>query len=393
MVIVKKILVIPSWYPTPKNPLRGTYFREQAKFLHQSDVGQMVLLFGVEASSALLKFIWIYLLSLVKKRWPISKDLVLQNPEAYGFVIPKNRRIPDKYRVKLGVRLYQKAFLTLQSLGIQPDLIHAQSGMDAGIYAHAIAKKHNIPFVIIEHQVFIFHHYSREKAKMVLDAFKAAAKVAAVSQDQRRQILMNQPDCNPEVIPNLLDESKFAIVKKETSDKFRIITVSYANSIKGFETFFEAMSHLSKKSRDFDFTVIGNGLADGKDLFGQLMQKYQLEGVGKIIPKVIREDIPVLLASADLYVCSSIYETFGIAPREAMLCGIPVVTTANGGVEDCITQKTGLIVSIQNSMELSCAIIRILNKELNFDSNTIHDLAVNQFGKKSFFNKMNKFYS
>lgn len=390
---MKRILVIPSWYPTPANQLRGSYFREQGEFLNQSQVGKMVVLFGAESSTSFWKFFWIYFLSLVKKRWDISPDLVLQHPESYGFIIPKNRRVPDKYRVQLAVRIYQKAFLTLQSLGLQPDLIHAQSGMDAGIYAHAISKKHSIPFVIIEHQVFVFHHYSRRKAKMVLDAFKAASKVAAVSQDQRRQILMNQPDCNPEIIPNLLDESKFGIVKKEKSNKFKIITVMYANTIKGFETFFEAMSILKKESLDFEFTVIGNGHADGRDLFGELMESYQLESVGKIIPKVIREEIPSLLASADLYVCSSEYETFGIAPREAMLCGVPVVSTANGGVEDCICSKTGLLVPIKNPAELKLALEKVIKREFDFDPKIIREIAIRQFGKKTFSVNMIKFYS
>lgn len=361
--------------------------------MNQSNVGQLVVLFGDEASTSFLKFIWIYFFSLVKKRWDISPDLVLQNPEAYGFVIPKNRRIPDKFRVQLAVRLYQKAFLTLQSLGLQPNLIHAQSGMDAGIYAHAISKKHSIPFVIIEHQVFVFHHYSRRKAKMVLDAFKAASKVAAVSQDQRRQILMNQPDCNPEVIPNLLDESKFEISKKEETNKFKIITVMYANTIKGYETFFEAMSILQKESLDFEFTVIGNGHADGRDLFGELIERYQLEGVGKIIPKVIREEIPALLGSADLYVCSSVYETFGIAPREALLCGVPVVSTANGGVDDCISKEAGLKVPVSDSNSLANSIKKIILQKQQFNPAIIRQSVIESCGKNAFIDLMASFYN
>lgn len=389
---MKKILVIPSWYPTPANPLRGSFFREQGEFLDQQQVGKMMVLFGAESSTSFWKFVWIYFLSLVRENWPISQDFVLQHPEAYGFVIPKNRRIPDKYRVKLAIRLYQKAFLSLQSLGIQPDLIHAQSGMDAGIYAHAISKKHSIPFVIIEHQVFIFHHYSRRKARLVLDAFKAASKVAAVSQDQRRQILMNQPSCNPEVIPNLMDESKFGIVKKEKSNKFKIITVMYANTIKGYETFFEAMSILKQESLDFEFTLIGNGHADGRDLFGELMERYQLEGVGKIIPKVIREEIPALVGSADLYVCSSVYETFGIAPREAMLCGVPVVSTANGGVDDCISKETGLIVPVGDSKLMAKAILKIEMEEYEFSSTEIRESVIKQDGREAYIRSMKKFY-
>lgn len=391
--MVKKILIIPSWYPTPANPLRGSFFREQAEFLNQSNVGQLVVLFGDEASTSFLKFIWIYFLSLVRENWPISQNIVLQQPKAYGFIIPKNRRVPDKYRIKLAIRLYQKAFLSLQSLGIQPDLIHAQSGMDAGIYAHAISKKHSIPFVIIEHQVFVFHHYSRRKAKMVLDALKTASKVAAVSQDQRRQILMNQPDCNPEVIPNLLDESKFEIVKKGKTDKFKIVTMMYANSIKGYETFFEAMSILKTESLDFEFTVIGNGHADGRDLFGELIESFQLESVGKIIPKVNREKIPSLLASADLYVCSSVYETFGIAPREAMLCGVPVVSTSNGGVDDCISKETGLIIPVGDSKLMAKAILKIEKEQNKFSSTEIRESVIKQDGREAYIRSMKKFYN
>jgi D-inositol-3-phosphate glycosyltransferase len=49
-----------------------------------------------------------------------------------------------------------------------------------------------------------------------------------------------------------------------------------------------------------------------------------------------REDVPRLLRSADLAVCAPWYEPFGIAPLEAMACGVPVVASAVGGLVDSV---------------------------------------------------------
>jgi glycosyltransferase involved in cell wall biosynthesis len=388
----KKILLIPSWYPTPKNPLKGSFFREQSEFLQKERVAEIKILYGDERSTPFLKLIWIYGLSLLKGKWSIHRNLVIQSPEAFGFIIPKNRRLPEKYRVKLARRLYKKAYRTFEEKNWKPDLIHAQSGMDAGIYAHDISKLTEIPFLIIEHQVFVFHHYSREKAKLVLDAFKVAYKVGTVSQDQRRQILMNQPECNPVLIPNLVNEESFSLKEKEKDSKFKIVTMMYANTIKGYETFFKAMSILKDEGFDFAFTVIGNGYSYGKNVFGEWMEKFDLESFGKIVSKVEREDIALYLRNADVYVCSSDYETFGIAPREAMLCGLPIVSTANGGVEDSISGDMGLIVPVKSPKELANALIQVKENYSNYDPNMIRNLVIDQCGRKRFLNSMSNFY-
>ncbi|SFO47857.1 Glycosyltransferase involved in cell wall bisynthesis [Algoriphagus ornithinivorans] len=390
---MKKILVIPSWYPTKTNPLRGSFFKEQAEFLNQSGQFEIKILFGEVKSQKLLNCIKTYFKSFFGFRIRLDQEFSFKSPQSFYFVIPNNRWVSDRLLVFFSKRIYIQAFMEFVKNNSLPELIHAQSGMDAGIYAHSISKIHSIPFLITEHQVFVFHHYSRRKAKLILDAFKFADKVAVVSVDQRRQILMNQPDCNPEVIPNLIDDSKFEIVKKEKSDRFRIITFIYSNSIKGFETFFETMYLLNEKSSDFEFIVIGNGNTSGVDLFKNLNQKYGLEKKGKLIPKVLREDVPSMLCLADLYVCSSIYETFGIAPREAMMCGLPIVSTANGGLEDCISSETGVIVPIKDPRALMEAILEIKNRELTFDARIIRELALKKFGRRAFLNSICNFYS
>lgn len=394
---MKKILVIPSWYPSPNNPLLGSFFREQAKFLNQSGSFDICILYGEEKSTSLLKLVWIFTLSFLKKKWPIQKKLVLQDPIAYGFIIPKNRRFSDKFLISLANRLYQKAFNSLVFKNFTPDLIHAQSGMDAGIYAHSIARFSQIPFVILEHQVFVFHYYSRFRAKLVLQAFEEANKTAAVSKDERRQILMNQPNCNPEVIFNLVNEDKYRICLNKRNKIFTIITILNSLPIKGFDTFLESISELAKVTNEFKFIMIGKGADEhSNDLSSNIFVKKSKElGIydyGSFFPFVKRDHISDILNCAHVFVAPTIQEPHGIAIREAMMCGLPVISTANGGAEDSVNDIVGLVVPVKNPKAMTNAIIQIKENYSQYSAEEIRSIAELQTGKKSFLKNMISFY-
>jgi glycosyltransferase involved in cell wall biosynthesis len=60
---------------------------------------------------------------------------------------------------------------------------------------------------------------------------------------------------------------------------------------------------------------------------------------------VDRPDVPELIFSADVVLAVQMYETFGIAPVEAMACGRPVVGSSVGGLLDTVVPgATGELV-------------------------------------------------
>ncbi len=392
-----KILIIPSWYPTPNKPLDGSFFREQAEFLHKEGVAEIKVLYGDEQSTPFFKLILIYALSFFKRKLSIHQNLVVQSPMAFGFIIPKNRRLPEKYKVKLARKLYINAYRTFVEENWNPDLIHAQSGMDAGIYTHDIYKSAGIPFVIIEHQVFVFHYYSRFRAKLVVQAFEAAKKTAAVSFDERRQVLMNQTECNPEVIWNFVNEMRYQIQLEKRNKEFTIITILNSLPIKGAETFIEAILKLSKITKDFKFIMVGKG-ADEKskdassNLFVKKSKELAVYEYGSFIPFLKREKISDILNKAHVFVSPTIQEPHGIAVREAMMCGLPIISTANGGVEDSISVDTGLIVPVKSPQALANAIFQVKTNYASYDPNIIRNTAVDQCGRETFLKSMSDFY-
>ena len=71
---------------------------------------------------------------------------------------------------------------------------------------------------------------------------------------------------------------------------------------------------------------------------------------------VPRAQVPALIRSADVVVCTPWYEPFGITPLEAMACGVPVVASAVGGLTDTVVHgTTGLLVPPRDPAALAAA--------------------------------------
>jgi phosphoheptose isomerase len=78
--------------------------------------------------------------------------------------------------------------------------------------------------------------------------------------------------------------------------------------------------------------------------------------------RVERRDLPGLMRSADLVVCTPWYEPFGIVPLEAMACGVPVVASAVGGMIDTVVDGvTGVHVPPRDPERLAAVIGALLD--------------------------------
>jgi len=77
-----------------------------------------------------------------------------------------------------------------------------------------------------------------------------------------------------------------------------------------------------------------------------------------------RNDIPLLLRQADVFLLTSRFEPFGIVVLEAMAAGCPVVATRSGGPQTILTDEVdGLLGEIGDVYGLSARVLRLLNDE------------------------------
>ena len=95
------------------------------------------------------------------------------------------------------------------------------------------------------------------------------------------------------------------------------------------------------------------------DTLAQEVRRRGLED--KVIMPGLREDIPEILASLDVFVLSSLREGVPQGVAQALAMERPVVATDVGGVPELIKHnQTGLLVPPANSETLAKAILELL---------------------------------
>jgi glycosyltransferase involved in cell wall biosynthesis len=137
---------------------------------------------------------------------------------------------------------------------------------------------------------------------------------------------------------------------------------------KGHKYLIRAAKEVVEKFDNTIFILIGDG-PEKKNLIKEL-RKFNLGSNFIMKGKIPHNKIPLWMNACNILILPSISESFGVVQIEAMACGKPVVATYNGGSEDIIVNdELGILVSSQNSRDLSRAIQNALTKK--WDENKI----------------------
>lgn len=127
----------------------------------------------------------------------------------------------------------------------------------------------------------------------------------------------------------------------------------------------------------------GNGYKGGLVLVGprynklrddhleELVSTLNLSDYVRFTGSVSDDDLPKIYSGADLFVFPSHYEGFGIAAIEAMACGIPVIASSTGALPEVVGDAALLLRNLQDDVELSTLMLRILNDQ-DLASNLVH---------------------
>jgi glycosyltransferase involved in cell wall biosynthesis len=147
--------------------------------------------------------------------------------------------------------------------------------------------------------------------------------------------------------PNLRQSLNLA----ETS--ILIGSIARYHPMKDHANFLNAAAKIAPKHPEVHFILIGPGV-DNQNLV--LSEQIQKLGIGDQVHLLgERQDIPILMASLDIFTSSSAYgESFPNVLGEAMSCEIPCVAT-NVGDSDLIVGDTGIIVPTKDSEALAQA--------------------------------------
>lgn len=199
-------------------------------------------------------------------------------------------------------------------------------------------------------------------------AYRAATKVVANS-PAARQVLTAEGVApgSIAVIPNGVDPSWFDLPDHRRPIR-TVITVANLRPEKSHDTLLEAAAALSPAHPDLRFQIVGDG--PRRQQLEARAAALGLGGLGGIVQFLgHRDDVPALLAAADLFVLPSRSEAFPNGATEAMAAGLPVVACAVGGLVDLIDPGvTGLLVPPGDAAALAAAIARLAGNPAEAES-------------------------
>lgn len=203
-----------------------------------------------------------------------------------------------------------------------------------------------------------------------------------------------------EYIPGVgVDVEKFAsckVDKKEKckelgipDDKFILLSVGELQTHKNQKLVLEALGEI--RNLDIYYLVVGQGVLRGE--YENKVEQYGLEKNIKLLG--YRKDVNELCKIADCFVHPSFREGLGIAPLEAMACGLPLISSYIGGMKDyTIDGKSGCCINPKSKKDMIVAISKMFqNKDFRTQCGRNNQAMVKEFDLKISKQTMQKVYS
>lgn len=372
------VMFIPSWYSNKRNPVHGSFFKEQAKALQKE---------GIKITVAYNEIWPLTLFGKVKEKIGINID-VEEGLKTYRYknfnFLPKNPKMFSVFNRRMD-RLYKEIIKREGKI----DIIHCQSSFWAGISAQYISKRYNIPLIITEHTSIKKAYYLKESYKpYILDSYNKADKLIAVGNGLKKELvsLTNRDDIL--VIPNLIPIDNFSI-KENDNKEFTFFSLAFLEGEKGMDTLIKAFN---KGFKNTNTKLIIGGEGSQKEELIKLTKTLGIEDKVKFLGALTREEVSYNMRECDSFVLASRYETFGVVYIEALASGKPVIGTYNGGAEDIITNENGILVNIDNVEELSKGMIEMKNNIKKYNSIKIRENCIAKYSEKKITQEIIRIY-
>lgn len=255
----------------------------------------------------------------------------------------------------------------------RPAVAHAHFWM-SGLATTAAARHRCIPVVQTFHALGVVkrRHQGPEdtspddRIRLESGLARGVDWVAATCSDEVNELTaMGRDAARVSVVPCGVDPAKFSNTGPTATrgKPHRIISVGRLVPRKGFDTVIAAMRHLPTA----ELVIVGGpdkSELDRDPEAQRLLGAAARHGVSDrvhLYGAITREEMPMLLRSADVVVATPWYEPFGIVPLEAMACGVPVVASAVGGMLDTVVPGvTGTLIPPRAPDQCADAIAPIL---------------------------------
>jgi glycosyltransferase involved in cell wall biosynthesis len=178
----------------------------------------------------------------------------------------------------------------------------------------------------------------------------------------------------------------------ETSGRIRFVHVScFEDRSKNITGILNVLRQLADERNDWECFLVGDGVDREKMIRKAEAMKLcdAVHFTGLLEGHALVEAIN----SSAFMILFSWYETFSLVIKEAFACGVPVVTTAVGGIPETMNSDRGIMVSPGDEGGLLAGIKWMMEHYPEYDRDKIRDYALMNFSKEAVRQKLEYLYS
>ena len=261
----------------------------------------------------------------------------------------------------------------------KPDIIHT-IGLRSfqSIIAWRVSKKLNIPLVVSDQGGLTTHPFLAESGFFLKTLYKIQdfflrkiindASVISVANEYEQKIFSSlNKKSRIKIIRNGINLKKL-VSKHNFKEKYQInsnfiLFVGRFSKSKGIETLINAFSIVKNELKDSDIHLVIMGVDFGYQAeMEKLIKKLNLSEEIKVIKNPPRDDVISAYGESEFLVLPSQWELSPLVPLESFAFKKPVISTNSHGIPYTVqNNKNGILVEPENSLELSNAIVKLLN--------------------------------
>ena len=261
--------------------------------------------------------------------------------------LPVGKRHLHFWRQSEVLRFLLKGYLCVKSLLASKDysLCHAFFGIPGGLIAYLV--RSSVPYILSLRGSDVpgfnvrFRSIYPALAPILRPVWKEARRVIANSEGLKELALKTNPTQPIQIIPNGVDIEEFYPTEASGPDGLNFLSVSRLIQRKGLDLVIRAFAKVALRSSTSKLIIVGEGnLRQELESLASSLNLAQRIHFRGYVPHT---EMPQVYRSADIFVLASRNEGMSNAVLEAMASGLPIITTATGGIKELI-RDNGMVV-------------------------------------------------
>lgn len=361
------VLHLLSWFPTPDDPTLGNFCVRMIDALPEDC--HSVILSVCNGKD-------------MTKSFKVKEITGTHHTHVQIYIRPPKNSIIRKLKM---LRMYQYGLKYIKKHFFDPDLIHLHVAYPLGQVALLWKKLFGYKYVLTEHWT-IYQPQNKEvlvgklKRKIVKIANNAEL-IMPVSLDLQRCMEGHGIHNRFKVIYNLVNTDIFKLGAPHTSGKKQILHIStLRDEAKNFSGILRVIERLRQQRDDFELHVIHD--YDAPE-FKAFVKEHHLEDCVIFHGKKTSAEVAQAYQDADFFVLFSNFENLPCVIVEAFASGVPVLSTAVGGIAEILSPERGVLIPQGDENALLQGMSQMLDHSSEYDRKAIRDYAINTFAAQS----------